>query len=475
TYVLVATLKRADGDASGALVDLDSFLEEYAGNKLAPKAELERASAMDELGRHAEAAAAFQEFLNSHPDHPDTPQALYQRSWALWNQIRPRAQQAREAEARYQELTGGRDPSEIPEADRVEAIKARDDARSIAAEVKSSEDAILTSLRNLTERYPDYPVVDSAWLRIGEILYDRGEFQAALDAYREALALAERKNSQVADKAQYRMAWSIQRLAEAAERESLLEVQDGSSEKREALRKDMWDKRVAAIDAFEVIIGKYPNSDLVGDAAYRAAELRRRSGQDNMDAAKRSAWFQSAAQRYRQAIEKGGADAPYNLAAQYGEGLSLLLDDKDSQARDSFQRLLLRNQDGPYVQEAYWGLGQANLKLGAYADANTAFEQALAMEKATETAAKSRYGLALSAALAGDKEKARLEFLAVDTFYPNYPEWAAAALVRAARIALEDGAKDKAMGDLERVLARYADTPAAEEARDLQATLSAEG
>ncbi|MDR1744680.1 MAG: tetratricopeptide repeat protein, partial [Planctomycetota bacterium] len=236
-------------------------------------------------------------------------------------------------------------------------------------------------------------------------------------------------------------------------------------------RKDMWDKRVAAIDAFEAIIGQYPKSDLIGDACFRAAELRRRSGQDNNDSPKRSAWFESAAQRYRQALEKGGPDAPYRQAAEYGDGLCLLLDGKDTEAREVFRKILL-NPDGPYVQEAYWGLGQANLNLGAYADASNAFEQALAIDKGTEVAAKSRYGLGMTAAMAGDSAQARMEFLAVDTLYPNYPEWAASALIRAARTALEDGMRDKAIGDLERVLARYGDTPAAEEARELQARIT---
>ncbi len=464
----MAAIRRSMGDAGGALADLDRFLTEYAGHPLAAKAELERASALDETGRHGEAAAAFRDFLREHPDHPDVPQALYQRSWALWNQIRPRAQEAREKEGELRDLTGGGAADELPEADRKRAATLQDELRGLTAELKASEDEILSSLRDLTERYPDYPVVDAAWLRIGEILYDRDEFQQALAAYQKALAAAESAKSAMADKAQYRMAWSIQRLAEAAERTSL---SDADRQRRETARKDMWDKRVAAIDAFESMIGKFPKSDLLGDACFRAAELRRRSGQDNADPAKRSAWFESAVQRYRQALERGAADAPYRQAAEYGEGLSLLLDGKSADARETFRKLLL-NPDGPYVQEAYWGLGQANLNLGAHADAAAAFEQSLAVDRTTETAAKSRYGLGMTAVQAGDPAKARLEFLAVDSLYPNYPEWAAAALVRAARSALDEGLRDKAIGDLERVLARYGGTPAADEARELQASIS---
>ncbi len=468
-FVLMASVKRNSGDAAGALADFDDFLEQYPGNNLAAKAELERASALDETGQHREAAEAFQTFLNQHPDHPDMPQALYQRSWALWNLIRPRAEEARQAEARLRDLTGGKEIDQLPEADKVEALKAQDELRGLSAQVKGAEDEILSSLQGLVERYPDYPVVDVAWLRIGEILYDRGDFQRALSAYQRSLALAEARSPGRADKAQYRVAWSIQRMAEAAEQASLREP---DPERVEAARKDMWDKRVAAIDAFELILGKFPNSDLVGDAAFRAAELRRRSGQDNTDTAKRSAWLQSAEQRYKQAIERSTPEAPFRRAAEYGQALSMLLDERVNESRDAFQRMLLQYQDGPYVQDAYWGLGQSYLKLGAYADAGAAFEQALALDRATETAAKSRYGLGLTAALAGDKDKARMELQAVDALYSQYPEWAAAALVRAARTALEDGLKDRALGDLERVLARYPNTPAAEEARELQASIA---
>ncbi len=465
---LMAAIRRSEGDPDGALADLDRFLAEYGDHRLAAKAELERASALDETGKHEEAAAAFRNFLREHPDHPDVPQALYQRSWALWNRIRPQAGEAREKEEELRALTGGRPVEDLPDADRAAAAKLREELNSLNAELKTSEDEILSSLRDLTERHPDYPVIDAAWLRIGEILYDREDYPQALAAYQKALTAAEAAKSELADKAQYRMAWSIQRLAEAAEKTSL---SDPDRQRRETARKDMWDRRVAAIDAFESMIGKFPKSELLGDACFRAAELRRRSGQDNAEQAKRSAWFESAVQRYRQALERGAQDAPYRQAAEYGEGLSLLLDGKSADAREAFRKLLL-NPDGPYVQEAYWGLGQANLNLGAHADAAAAFEQALAVDKTTETAAKSRYGLGMTAVQAGDAAKARLEFLAVDSLYPNYPEWAAAALVRAARSALDEGMRDKAIGDLERVLARYGETPAADEARELQASIS---
>ncbi|MCL2001150.1 MAG: tetratricopeptide repeat protein, partial [Planctomycetes bacterium] len=464
---LMAALRRAGGDTDGALADLELFLAEYQDHPQTARGDLERAAILGETGKYAEAAAAFQRFLDKYPSHPDVPQALYQRSWALWNRLGPRIAEAREAEVRWRELTDGRETAKLPENERIEASRAEQRKNDLAAEVAKSEDEILAAFRDLIERHPDYPVVDAAWLRIGEILYDRGDYQQAMAAYQKSLSLAAAKNGDLADKAQYRLAWSIQRLAESAEHLSMTAPDQTG---REAARKEMWDRRVAAIDAFEVIIGRYPRSDLVGDACFRAAELRRRSGQDNTDPARRTAWFQSAAQRYRQALEKGGQSAPYRVAAEYGEGMCYLLDDKSTQAREVFRRLLL-NPDSPYVQEAYWGLGQANLNLGAYSDATSAFEQAVAIDRTTETAAKSRYGLGITAAMSRDNVKARLEFLAVDALYPNYPEWAAAALVRAARAAIAEGMKDRAIGDLERVLARYPDTPAAVEARDLQASV----
>ncbi len=468
-YVLAAAINREKGDARESLSMLEAFLLEYPHHELASKAELERASALDEVGRHQEAAAAFQQYLANYPESPDTPQALYQLSWALWNQIKPKVAEAREKEREWKALTGGLEIGELPEEDREAAAAALLAMQDSSAAVKTAEDEILTSLRSLTARYPDYPVADAAWLRIGEILYDRDEYQQAHDAYSKALQLAESKKSDLGDKAQYRLAWSLQRLAEAAEKKVAANT-DGESQ--DAARKEMWDKRLAAIEAFQAIRSNYPQSELFGEACFRAAELRRRSGQDNVDESKRSAWYQTAIQLYRQAIEKGGKDAPYLRAAEYGLAFSLLLDKKNSEARERFQKFLSDYQDGPFTQEAYWGLGQSNLELGAYAEAAVAFERALSLDKATETAAKSRYGLGLTAVQAGDREKARLEFLAVDSLYPNYPEWAAIALVRAAKTALQDGYRDKAIGDVERVLARYPETAAAEEARNLQVELS---
>jgi TolA-binding protein len=470
--ILRASVRRMNGDHDGALSDLEALLREYPGHRLAARAELERATALDELGRHEEAALAFQTFLADHPDHPDTPQALYQRSWSLWNQIKPRVLEAREAEKRYRDLAGDLDPERLPDPDRQAALNARDEMNRTASLVRSGEDEILSLLRELTERYPDNPVAESAWMRIGEILYDRNEYQQASAAYRRSLTLAEAGKSELAVNAQYRLAWSIQRLAEASEREWRAER---DRERKDALGKEMWDRRLAAVEAFETIIGKYPKSNLAGEAAYLAAELRRRSGQDNTDEARRSGWYETAIERYRQSLEKAAPDAPHRRAAEHGIALSRLLDKKYAEAREGFQKFLFDYADGPFTQEAYWGLGQANLELGAYAEAGTAFERALSLNKDTETAAKSRYGLGFVAAMAGDREKARVEFLDVDFTYPQYPDWAAAALVSAARTALFDGYTDKAISDLERALARYPDAPAAGEARELQAEIAAGG
>ncbi|MDR1613256.1 MAG: tetratricopeptide repeat protein [Planctomycetota bacterium] len=468
--ILGATAKRSSGDAEGALADLDALLADYPGHRLAARAELERASALDELGRHEEAARAFQAFLADHPDHPDTPQALYQRSWSLWNQIKPQVLEAREAERRYRELAGNADAETLPDPDRLAALNARDEMNRAAERVRSAEDEILSLLRELTDRYPGNPVVESAWMRIGEILYDRGEYQQASAAYRRSLTLAETRKSELAVNAQYRLAWSIQRLSEASERSWRSER---DPERKEAVGKEMWDRRLAAIEAFETIIGKYSKSALAGEAAYLAAELRRRSGQDNSDVARRGGWYDTAIQRYRQALEMGGADAAYQRAAEHGIALSYLLDRKFAEARERFQKFLFDYSDGPFTQEAYWGLGQANLELEAYVEAGTAFERALALDGDTETAAKALYGLGFVAAQAGDREKARVQFLDVDFRYPQYPNWAASALVSAARMALSSGQTDKAISDLERVLARYPDTPSAEEAKDLQAGIVA--
>ena len=465
---LTASLRRAAGDPAGALAVLERFLSEFPGHALAPRAELELASALDETGRQEEAAEAFRGFLERHPGHPDVPQALYQRARVLWTRLRPKIEEAKAAEARWIALAGARPTDELPEAERPHALAAEKAMLALAGEAAAAEEEILAELRDLAAHHSDYPAIDAVWLMTGEILYDRGDYAQAMDAYRKSLEAAEKRGSGMADKAQYRLAWSLQRLAEEAESASLREA---DPRKREASRRDMWDKRVAAVDAFEVLIGRHPASDLTGDACFRAAELRRRSGQDNADPARRAAWFQSAVQRYRQSLEKGGREASYRRAAEYGEGLCLLLDDKPAEAREIFRRLLL-SPDGPYVQDSYWGLGQASLNLGAYADANAAFERALEADRLSETAAKSRYGLGLTAAMAGDRSAARLEFLAVETDYPHYPEWAAAALVRAARAALDDGLRERAVGDLERVLARYPDTPAAAEARNLQADMN---
>ncbi|MDR3212027.1 MAG: tetratricopeptide repeat protein [Planctomycetota bacterium] len=470
--LLAAAVSRENNDSHAAETYLNRFLADYPGHALVPQATLELATTLDETGRHAEAAAGFQKFLQDYPDDPAVPQALLQRSWSLWNQARPDIERVAAAEAKWLEASHGGEVEDLPPADQPAARAARAEWEDLSRRINMIEDDILAALRDLVERYPDFSALDAAWLRIGEILYDRHDYTQAAAAYRRAQAAAVTRKSDLADKAIYRLAWSLQRQAEEADNTSKQAVTEAD---RDAARKEMWDRRLAAIETFESIIANYSQGELASESCFRAAELRRRSGQDSADPEKQAGWFATARERYSQAVEKSDKDASYRRAAEYGLALTLLLEGKASEARDRFRAFLSSRDDGSYTQEAYWGLGSAGLELGAYAESLTAFEQALAIDKDSETAAKSRFGLGLAALQSGDRERARTEFLSVDFYYSNYPEWAAAALVAAARSAIQDGNRDKAIGDLERILARYPASGAALEARDLQAELSTSG
>ncbi|MCX7934055.1 MAG: hypothetical protein N3A66_02210, partial [Planctomycetota bacterium] len=89
--------------------------------------------------------------------------------------------------------------------------------------------------------------------------------------------------------------------------------------------------------------------------------------------------------------------------------------------------------------EANWAAGQACLVLEALEDARGYFEKALAGDYSGEAAAKARYGLGMIAFQQKQWEKAYEEFLKVEAFHGQWPEWVAQALIKAARASLEMG------------------------------------
>jgi TolA-binding protein len=454
---LLATDRMKAGEYEAALADLETLLRTEAESDFAARALIEKGRALEALGRPAEAIETLNRFLDRHPDHPGAPRALYALSWAWWRVAEPKVAAAREAREAFEEATGGLPLEDLAGDRRESAARAKAEWEAARAAARTDEDSMVAVLRRLVREAPDFALVDAVHLRLGEVAYDRQDYAAAREAYEAALAAAAtRPGSEVADKAQYRLAWSLLRQAEALEAEA--EATGAAGE--DPLLTRARETKIAAMRAFETLATEHPGSPLAPEGWFRAAEIRRRAGD-----------YAYAATEYRNALRDLPPDATFARAARYGLGLALLKQGEPDAALEVFNRFLADWSRGDYVHEAHWGAGEASLALGATADAAEHFQAAIADDYGGEAAAKARYGLGMVAVSRGEWEAAREEFLKVEAFHSYWPEWAAQALLRASEAARETGDTAKARKDLEQILSHYPGTAAAQDARQALSNL----
>lgn len=445
---LVAVSKHEEGASEAALADLETLLSEYPDSSFAARAMIEKGRVLDSMGQHDKAIDVFSKFAESYPKHEERPWALYSLSYAWWHKVEPKLDSARKAAEDFRAAQGD----------------ARDNAKkrweTAVAEARALEDKMADVLKQLTDAYPDYRLIDGAWLRWGEVAYDRQQYDKALERYQKALAAASRREDKSnAPKAQYRIGWCHWRLAEEAG-QKLTSAQDATGQTK--LKKALADHRAAGEAAFMELAKTFAQSSLATEALFRAAELRRNMGK-----------HAEALQAYWSCLdraEKTGEGKEIVRAARYGLGVSLLETGKDKEALAEFVAFLKAFPGGEYRADANWGAGQASFSLQAYADAAKYYTAALELDDESEAAARSRLGLGMIALQKQQWELAREEFLKVDAFHSRWPTWAAMALLKSSEAARRLGQPEKANADLKRIVDRYGMTPAADEARTILGT-----
>jgi TolA-binding protein len=429
-----------------ALAAVEEVLAKYGNTPFAIRSRIEKGRILDDMGRKSEAIAAFDNLLKEKISKDETAQAQYGLSWAWWGVAEPKLKIAAEAEKKYRDALGGVEWENLtpPRQQALQPLKS--DWEKKLAGARADENHMVEALTVITRNHPDFAQVGMAWLRLGEVSYERGDYPQATVAYGKALELG-KDGGAVGDKAQFRLAWCY--LHEA----SALEKQATGSGRIEAFAPEIDKKRRAAMDAFEKVTTDYPASNLVGESYFRAAEIRREAKD-----------YTGAITQYRRAMQSS-SQTLFARAAAYGVGAALLESGQARNALDEFKKFLSQYADGEFVHEANWGAGQACFNQEAYADAVTYFEKSLANDYNGEAAAKARFGLGMIAFQQKNWEAAREEFLKVEAFHSGWEKWTALALFRSSQAAEMLGQKDKAKKDLEHILARYGNTDTAEKAK----------
>ncbi|GHT00149.1 hypothetical protein FACS1894108_11580 [Planctomycetales bacterium] len=437
TLYLLTTTRAARGDYAAAREWLKQ-LQALEGDS--PRVAIERAKITEALGDRATAKQILAPFIEAPVNQPERARALNLLSWVIWRDVEPMWQASVARENNLKKFLAGKKLRELPDDRKETATAMRDEWLAARNAAWVLENNLVGVLEKLTTDYPDFSGRAAASLRLGEILYERGDYARATDYYRQVLSGEE----ELRDKAFYRLGWCALRL----------------SEKNPAERRFL---RQTALENFRRVCAQYAPSPLAGESAWQAAEILRGDGD-----------FTAAMPLY-QAVAALPAGAEIKSGALYEYADCLLELKKYGDAFTAFKEFLARPaaaDEKLWLPEAHWGAGYAALKLGAYQDARQYFLAAKDNNYGGEAAAKARYGLGVIEFEQGNYKVAREEFRKVEAFHPGWTEISALALLKAADASQKLGELDHAKKDLERLLQRYTDTAAATQAREL---LSARG
>ena len=261
---LVRMLLR-DDDTKGALKLLEECRAEAPNETIAAELQLEKAAALLQAKRYAEADEAFQVYLDVADDPDGLARAWFGKGVALWSMEPGRYSEA--ALVLDKAVGGLKSP-----ADRAEALFKAGDAYYQAGKYEEAE----KRYTDFTEQYPESEHVANA-------LYQQGLSLARGGKRPEALAIFEKleqeyAGSEFAEKAALRAAdilWASQKWEEVLAKYTLIGQTYTNSPSTQALsahQRGLALYRLGqypdAQQAFEQVIANYPDSEHVPQATY---------------------------------------------------------------------------------------------------------------------------------------------------------------------------------------------------------------
>ncbi len=300
---------------------------------------------------YAGSAAAYEKLTSLYPRDERVPQAQLQRAWSLFNA------------KRY--------------ADALAICPASGDARELGAEwlyLKANaerqlmkNEAAAESYAELLRAYPSSPFAPGSAYERALALFKLGRFREAIDQARGQL-----EN----DRVKRDVCWLL------AESSSALHDEAG------------------AIQYYRMLVDRYPDSALAGDALYRLASLMQKKG-DVLQAAELFGRLADDFPKHELA-----AQAVFAQAACWGRGL------KHEQAVAAYARLLAKYPDCAYVEDALYQKATVETLLRRDAMALETWQNLIARFPATKFGADARFWKGVLLAEGGKLEDAEASFRA---------------------------------------------------------------
>lgn len=353
------------GKPADALARADTFLGRHAKTS-SPAAVQDvraiRAEALLALGRHADAATAYQDLIASTPRSENLSAWKLREATALaaggsWQQahdllaaVTPTLAGDKQAEAMLLDATA---LVELENPKAAAAILAslekshprfsrRDEALLLAVRaLKETGDskAALATAERLVKEFPNPSGADMAWYRLGQLRQEAGQHDKAIEAFSSSVKANPDGN---------RAPWSLLAIGWCHEAKGRL---------------------AEAIAAWSRLIEKHPDTTAAASAVIARADARQRTGDfaGGLADVERILANQSALATQ--------LDSEAIAEARFIQGLCLVGQEKHAQAAATFQRLLATEPDYAAADRALFELGLALAAAGKPEEASRTFSQ----------------------------------------------------------------------------------------------------
>lgn len=354
-------------------------------------------------------------------------------------------------------------------------------------------DQAIEEFQTVIRRYPGTEWAARAQYNIGDSYYNAGNYDQAIAAYRQVLEdyprsdyiieaingiqfaqlsaggddtstdiledfLADNPTSTTADRLRFRQAENTMQSGDYTgairEFQQYLRITNNQSLMPDAYYNmaDAFvrtDDKEAAIEAYETLISDFPDSERKASALTQLGLLHYEIGN-----------YRESLSRFEELAEH---DARFRQEAYLGIGNAQLALGNGSEARQNFEQVLSLNSDN---DAARTGVGKVLLKDGRTEEARRFFT--LVVENnSTNVGAEAQFLLGQSYLDAGDRDRALEEFSRVRTLYAAFDEWVAEAQYKSAEIYIREGRRGDARSLLNSIIENYPGTSGAERAQRL--------
>lgn len=354
-------------------------------------------------------------------------------------------------------------------------------------------DQAIEEFRSVISKYPNTEWAARAQYNIGDSYYNAGQYEEAIAAYQTVLDeyprsdyiieaidgieyaqlsagdedtstdvlenfLGDNPTSTTADRLRFRQAENVFQSGdyEAAVREfrQYLRVTNNREMMPDAYYNlaDAYtrtDSLAQASEALRTLVNDFPNSERAAPALAELGRLQNEMGN-----------YDQALNYYQQLLEK---DDRYQQEAYLGIGNAQLELGNINEARQNFEHVLSINSENGAARV---GLGKVLMQDGRQDEARRFF-QLVAENNTTEIGAEAQYLLGESYQSEGDREAALEAYSKVKVLFEAFDMWVAEAQYKTAEIYIRQGNRGEATNLLNSIIETYPDTPGARKARRL--------